>query len=51
LLEWLSDNGYQKQVVRMGLPDAFVEHGTIAQLRKLVGLDNESIAEKLKVKS
>lgn len=51
VLEWLSDNGYQKQVVRMGLPDAFVEHGTIAQLRKLVGLDNESIAEKLKVKS
>lgn len=51
VLEWLSDNGYQKQVVRMGLPDAFVEHGTIAQLRKLVGLDNESIAEKLKVKN
>lgn len=51
VLEWLSDNGYQKQVVRMGLPDAFVEHGTIAQLRKLVGLDNDTIAEKLKVKS
>lgn len=47
VLEWLSDHGYQKQVVRMGLPDAFVEHGTVAQLRKLVGLDNESIAFQL----
>lgn len=41
--EWLQDNGYQKPVTRMGLPDDFVVHGTVGELRKLVGLDRESI--------
>jgi 1-deoxy-D-xylulose-5-phosphate synthase len=27
----------------MGIPDEFVEHGTVAQLREIIGLDNESI--------
>ena len=44
--EWLQDNGYQKPVTRMGLPDEFVVHGTVAELRKLVGLDRESIKQK-----
>lgn len=41
--EWMSDHGYQPHVTRMGLPDNFVEHGTISQLREIVGLDHESI--------
>jgi len=47
VLEWLSDNGYNKTVVRMGLPDNFVEHGTVAELRKIVGLDKESILKEI----
>ena len=43
VLEWMSDHGYQPQVVRLGLPDEFVEHGTIAELRHIVGLDRENI--------
>ena len=43
VLEWLSDHGYNKEVVRMGMPDDFVEHGTVAELRKVIGLDKESI--------
>ena len=43
VLEWLSDHGYIKEVVRMGMPDDFVEHGTVAELRKVIGLDKESI--------
>ncbi|MGX8695973.1 MAG: 1-deoxy-D-xylulose-5-phosphate synthase N-terminal domain-containing protein, partial [Prevotella sp.] len=43
VLEWLNDHAYYQPVVRMGLPDAFVEHGSIAELQKIVGLDVDSI--------
>lgn len=43
VLEWLNDNGHHIPVTRLGLPDAFVEHGTVAQLREIVGLDKETI--------
>jgi len=43
VLEWMSDHGYQPRITRLGLPDHFVEHGTVGELRQLVGLDNESI--------
>lgn len=43
VLEWLDDHYFTPQVVRLGLPDAFVEHGTVSELRHIVGLDAESI--------
>ncbi len=43
VLEWLDDHGFTPQVVRLGLPDEFVEHGTVAELRHIVGIDAESI--------
>jgi len=44
VMEWLGDHGYCVRVTRLGLPDDhFVEHGTVAQLRHLVGIDAESI--------
>ena len=43
VLEWMSDHDYDVKITRMGLPDQFVEHGTIDQLREIIGLDNESI--------
>ncbi len=39
----MSDHGYQPQITRLGLPDDFVEHGTVEQLREIVHLDHESI--------
>ena len=47
VLEWMSDHGYTPQITRMGLPDTFVEHGTIQQLREIVGIDNESIKKEI----
>ena len=47
VLEWMSDHGFRPQIVRMGLPDAFIEHGSVAQLRKLVGLDADSIRKEI----
>ena len=44
VLEWMNDHGYHPQVIRLGLPDTeFVEHGTVAELQRIVGLDKESI--------
>ncbi len=41
--EWLEDRGYKTKVVRLGLPDEFVEQGTVSELRHIVGLDAEAI--------
>ena len=49
VLEWMSDHGYRPEVVRMGLPDEFVEHGTVQQLLEIVGLDVASIRKELSV--
>jgi len=51
VLEWLSEHGYSPQVVRMGLPDAFVEHGSVAELQKIVGMDVESIKKEIMKKA
>ena len=48
VLEWMSDHGYSPKIMRLGLPDAFVEHGTVAELRRIVGLDRESILKAIK---
>ena len=47
VMEWMADHGFRPQIVRMGLPDAFVEHGSVAQLRQLVGLDADSIRKEI----
>ena len=47
--EWLNDNGYQKPVTRLGLPDNFVEHGTVEELREIVGLDKDSIRRSINI--
>ena len=45
VLEWLNDHGYAIRVERLGLPDQFVEHGTVAQLQELAGIDQKAIRE------
>ena len=45
VLEWMNDHGYSPRIVRLGLPDNFVEHGKVCELQKIVGLDEESITK------
>ena len=45
VLEWMDDHGYSPEVIRLGLPDHFIEHGTVEELRQIVGLDTHSICE------
>ena len=48
VIEWLNDHDYNIPVTRIGLPDEFVEHGTVSQLREIVGMDNESIKKAIR---
>ncbi|MCQ2212592.1 MAG: 1-deoxy-D-xylulose-5-phosphate synthase [Bacteroidaceae bacterium] len=45
VLEFFADNHYQPEVVRLGIPDKFVEHGKPSELYKIIGLDAESIVK------
>lgn len=47
VLEWLSDHGVTTPVVRLGLPDAFVEHGSLKELHALCGIDVAGIKRAL----
>ena len=47
VLETLADHGVAKPVMRFGLPDAFVEQGTQAELLEDVGLTSEAIEAKV----
>lgn len=48
VLEWMNDHGYHPTITRMGLPDEFVEHGTVQELRHIVGIDKEAIIGEVK---
>ena len=45
VMEWMSDQHYTCHIARLGLPDHFVEHGTVAQLQHIVGIDKEGIIQ------
>lgn len=45
VLEFMADHGYTPFVKRIGVPDQFIEHGSIPELYKLCGMDADSIAE------
>lgn len=44
VLEFMADHGYTPFVKRIGVPDQFIEHGSIPELYKLCGMDADSIA-------
>jgi 1-deoxy-D-xylulose-5-phosphate synthase len=45
--EYFASRGYSPQLVALGLPDEFVEHGSPAELYRLVGLDKETIVSEI----
>lgn len=47
VLEWFNDHGYAPSVQRMGLPDEFVAHGSVDELRRIVGLDAPHIKQNI----
>ena len=47
VIRYVSEQDMGIKVMTIGVPDCFVEHGNIAQLRKQIGLDSVSIVEKI----
>ena len=47
VLEFMADNNYQPNISRIGIPDKFIEHGTVPELYKICGMDEESIVNKI----
>ena len=47
VLEWMADHGYTPRIVRLGVEDQFVEHGSTKELYHMLKLDKEGICESL----
>ena len=43
VLEWMADHGYTPRVIRLGIADNFVEHGTVEQLYEACGISKKAI--------
>ena len=48
VLEFMADHQYQANVVRLGIPDEFIEHGEQAELWEICGYDTAAIAAAVK---
>jgi 1-deoxy-D-xylulose-5-phosphate synthase len=44
ILEFMADHGYNAKVVRLGIPDQYIEHGEQLELHRECGFDPEGIA-------
>lgn len=47
VLEFIADHGYSSRVIRLGVNDQFVEHGSTQELYHLLHLDQPGICESL----
>lgn len=47
VIEYLQSKRYRNQVLTLGIPDRFIDHGSAGELYKEIGLDPESIAKKI----
>ncbi len=48
VIEYMNDNSYKAKIVRLGIPDKFVEHGTQEELYRDCGYDAEGIAKSVR---
>ena len=48
VVEYLTDKRYKGDVLRIGLPDEFVDHGTQQELHAILGIDPEGITKRVK---
>jgi len=48
VVEFMADQGYQAQIVRLGIPDEYVHHGTQEELWEDCGFDTKAIVGTIK---
>jgi len=49
VLEYFSGENYKNDILRIGLPDNFIDHGTQKELHHLLEIDPEGIVKKIKI--
>ena len=48
ILEYFSSKGIQKNILRLGIPDKFIPHGTQKEQQKISGIDSFSIEQNIR---
>lgn len=48
VLEYFNEKNYKNNILRIGLPDMFIDHGTQAELHKMLEIDAEGIQKRVK---
>ncbi|WP_072400662.1 1-deoxy-D-xylulose-5-phosphate synthase [Flaviramulus basaltis] len=48
VLEFAAINNYKNTIKLLGIPDAFIEHGSVDELQQAIGLDVESLSNYIK---
>ncbi|KAA6300291.1 MAG: 1-deoxy-D-xylulose-5-phosphate synthase [Candidatus Ordinivivax streblomastigis] len=49
VLEFMAENGYQSEIRCIGVPDKFIEHGSIPELYRLCRMDEEGIFNQIRM--
>jgi 1-deoxy-D-xylulose-5-phosphate synthase len=47
IAQFASENNYTNNLIILGIPDAFLEHGTVLQLQEIAGISSGKIAQTL----
>ncbi len=47
VLEYFNEKNYKNDILRLGLPDKFIDHGTQAELHEILGIDPTGIVENI----
>ncbi len=45
VMEYAMEKGYRGRIKRLGIPDQFIEHGTVKELESLCGIDRASVTQ------
>lgn len=51
ILEFMADNSYTPKIQRIGVPDTFIEHGSLQELHRICGMDEEGIFNQLRIEN
>lgn len=47
IAEYVAEKGYKVKLINISIPDGYVEHGKVEILMKVLGIDAESVAQKI----
>ena len=45
ILEFAAEHNYKNDIYLKGIPDVFIEHGTVAELQESIGLDTKNLTK------